>query len=53
MRVPLTVKLSADDAVNVFRAQLAVPYKDPVILFAISLDVTLALPLMSTSYSGV
>jgi hypothetical protein len=30
VRVPLTVKLSAEDAVSVFKAQLAVPYKDPV-----------------------
>jgi hypothetical protein len=29
--VPLTVKSSAEDAVKAFIAQLAVPYKDPVI----------------------
>jgi hypothetical protein len=31
VNVPLTVKLSAEDAVNAFKAQLAVPCKDPVI----------------------
>lgn len=38
VRVPLTIKLSADDAVTAFSAQLAVPNRDPVNPFVADKD---------------
>jgi hypothetical protein len=47
--VPLTVKLSAEDAVRAFIAQLEVPYKDPVIdPSTFTLPVTASDPVIDT-----
>jgi len=51
--VPLTVRLSAEDAVNAFKAQLAVPNNEPVIPFVIESEPVISCWLLASNINLV